>query len=1808
MATNPDASFTSYNVAPYYNDFDENKKFTNILFVPGRAVQARELSQLQTIIQKQMHRFGSHIFKEGAMVIPGESYYDRQYNYLKLNPEVNSVAINVNNFQGRTILGTSSGALALVVNVAPAEGLDPPTLFWKGLTGNKSQSFTGTLVSGSRNVTNLSVTDLSRIFTVGAKITGVGIPAGAYISTIDTSNNLLILSAAATASGVQTLTISTAANFEAGETIVTVVPGGSSLGVHSAFTEQDSNNGHQGVGTGFSLQRGVFFAAGFFVLVDTQSIVLDKYSTTPSARVGLVVSKDIVTSIEDTSLNDPARGSPNENAPGANRLRVELTLTKFDYEDDVGENFIELAAIRNGTLQRIVTNSEYSELAKTFARRTFDESGNYTVRRFPIALREHLNDGTNQGYLTQSEGGDETKIAIGLEPGKAYVKGFEIETIATTWLEADKARVSKRISNGQVFAPLGMYIDINGLRGTFNITDLSAVELRDAALTFDSNNRPITTSPGSVVGSAKVRHFVLISGTPGTVNAVYRLWIFDVSMNTGKSFADDAKMVRLASATNAVGNIVLTGGQAIIGEPNNFVSIYPLNQKFIRTFRDADENIDTTYRIRRNFSGTMTGDNITLVSGTGESFAVYSANNYHLSLVTASATALGNGYEDGDVVNLGAGGASVTLTGSPIGAQVLITAPLVAGSVVRVIATLAVTGEPSSSEKTKTLIEDFSQSGLASGPTVQLGKADVFRLKSVMSGSNDVTSRFSLDTGQRDTHYARGRLLLKPGQADPGGTLTVTYDYFEHGNGDYFSVDSYADAIDYSDIPQFRSPTTGVTYDLRDCLDFRPRVNDTGSSFSVTGDIVIPNESITADYSYYMGRKDKVFVDLDANFFVVSGVASDNPIPPKDLDNAMALYILELAPYTANAKRDVRARYIENKRYTMRDIGKLEKRIENLEYYTSLSLLEKATSDLFIDDGTGNNRFKNGFVVDNFRTHEVGNATLADYRCAIDPERQQLRPRFTQGYVDLMLSTSLSSNYQKTGPLITLPYTEVEYAVQPYASDTENLNPYMIFPWIGTVTLDPPSDQWRDVETAPDLLVNIDNVSAIVDVMNQSGIVDEVFGVRWNSWQTEWVGESVLVSQTVSEQDFLDEGGQRSGTIREVTSITSTQVGQIRQGVGNALAVNTVTESLGERVVDVNITPFMRSRPVRFAAENLKPNTRMYPYFDGVPVAAYCRPILLDGSEGADGDPLVTDADGYIEGIFTIPNDDTLRFRVGQKPFLLVDDETNRKNFITSQAATDYFALGLLTNKETTILSTAVPTIVAENRTERQTITRTDRISTGPVLIDPLAQTFFVKDSPDGVFLTSIEIFFRKKGETTPVFLEIRNIENGYPGAKVVPYSHVTKYPSDIEVSEDGEIGTKFVFPAPVYLLAEEQYCFVVGAYNTEFEIWTARIGDFDVLTGGRISTQPYIGSLFKSQNLSTWTADQEQDIKFTINKARFTANSGTVTLVNEPLPTVRLPAEPFVTSSDSMGGVVTARIKNHGMIDGATVTISGQVGDVNGIPANEINGTHEVFGVTQDTVSFTTPTPANANGSGGSNTVYATKNIRADTSMVTIEELIVPNTSIAWQSRIPSVQDTSYELTNEPYVSVVNKENINYSAPHIILTSDNETEFLGGSKSAYVRGFMASSNEDISPVIDTSRMGLIAAHNIINNDDTGENGNQGGAALARYITKTINLEEAANDIRVLLASYVPAGSTIKVYYKFIEEFDTTTLMEDVDYVEMILENDGSIVADKKIDYTFVPTVALPLFTTFVIKIVMLSESSAAVPLIQDLRILALGT
>ncbi len=511
---------------------------------------------------------------------------------------------------------------------------------------------------------------------------------------------------------------------------------------------------------------------------------------------------------------------------------------------------------------------------------------------------------------------------------------------------------------------------------------------------------------------------------------------------------------------------------------------------------------------------------------------------------------------------------------------------------------------------------------------IELNHADIFKLVSVEMTPDDgtytfnddnvidITDRYTLDNGQRSSYYTYGSLNLKPGQPVPNGPIRIKYWFFTYSKsggvgGNYFSVDSYTigtNGIKYEEIPSYftTDSVTGKSKEisLTDVVDFRPvlvaQKVETSNPWSpelpsIGSDMACPRAN-------YVGRIDKIALDSFGKFNVITGVPSASPKEPDDPKEGMVLATVEIPPYTKSVK-DVVVNQRDNRRYTMRDIGRLERRVSKLEYYVTLSLLEKDTAQLsIIDETTGLDRFKNGFIVDQFTGHGIGNVKHEDYRIAIDSANKILRPMHYTDSVELVEDLTSGADrgnktYQKTGDLITLPYTENNYIFNNNATRTMDVKAISMGAYKGQVYLYPEGDNWKSINRRPDLnVVDDNNYDAI------KYITENIIGTVWNDWQDHWTSSSSTTLPTI--------WGDWSGRVRTGYEMTVTnETGyQDRTGTTYNTTSSVNTQSYGDRVVDMSYIPYMRARPVVFVAQNLKPSTRFYPFFDKVSVKQYVKP------------------------------------------------------------------------------------------------------------------------------------------------------------------------------------------------------------------------------------------------------------------------------------------------------------------------------------------------------------------------------------------------------------------------------------------------------------------------------------------------------------------------------------------------------------------------------------------------------------------------
>ena len=547
----------------------------------------------------------------------------------------------------------------------------------------------------------------------------------------------------------------------------------------------------------------------------------------------------------------------------------------------------------------------------------------------------------------------------------------------------------------------------------------------------------------------------------------------------------------------------------------------------------------------------------------------------------------------------------------------------------------------------------------------------------IFSGDIDITSKYNLDNGQRENYYDFGRIVKKDSTFNPTRRIKIVFQNYlveSSDSGDVYTVDSYP-VEEYSNLSVFNGSR------VSDLIDIRPRVSayDTSSSlspfefgsrvFNSAGQsssyVLAPNESFITSFSYYLPRIDKLFLSKEGNFQLQKGVASDNPVAPKNVDGMLEVATIVLPAYLYRVS-DARIAYATHKRYRMQDISRLENRIASLEYYTQLSLLEVSTESLSIKTN-GLDRFKCGFFVDNFKSHSAHDASNPIFRSSIDSGKGYLRPSHYTTSVDLIgesvaigigvtenvdvdyryENNTQNANVRRNKKIITLDYTEKVFVKNAFATRVENVTPFLVTSYSGTIELNPSSDTWVDTNKISANKVTIEgSYQAAIQQLD----IDEDTGfspIDWNSWQTDWIGVDVSTDLSVdvrnevigqSSQSFETSeritrsrgifGGQQVGrritrgvetstttadrlTIGSQTTVSNT-LNQSREGIRWNVTEQIDSQMLGERIVNNEFVRYMRSRNIEFIGRKLKPNTQVYPFFDSVDVSSYAYPKLLE--------------------------------------------------------------------------------------------------------------------------------------------------------------------------------------------------------------------------------------------------------------------------------------------------------------------------------------------------------------------------------------------------------------------------------------------------------------------------------------------------------------------------------------------------------------------------------------------------------------------
>jgi len=1173
-----------FNAEPYWDDFEATngaleKNYMRILFKPGYAVQARELTQIQTILQNQIKQFGSHIFQDGSPVIGGHLTLDTSVNYVKLDKQYGGNDVDLENFYGVTAFNTGSPQSRAKVIQTYSDSTDR-TLMIKYIRGN---------------------------------------------------------------------------DFIAGQTL-------------QAFSGAKANvtaTSPTGTGSTVSINSGVFYVDGYFVTVAPDTIVLDPYSTTPSYRIGLQIDEGIVAYSDDNALLDPAQESFNYQAPGADRYQFNLVLSKRSLTSSDDSRFFELLRVENGVITKQVSYPIYSELEKTFARRTYDESGNYVVKAFRASASANTPAGLPENTDT---------FIVNVEPGKAYVKGFEFETIGTTKLPATRARNTKSSLDYNLSIYFGNRVQLsnvcgnsaNGIVFSENLNDVDIHSTVNNAVTFGSGSASYYSTR---IGTAKLKNF----DRGDTLN--YYAYLTDVnftpiistangtsantlSVNLQSYFSSNANAyigatITLLDTVGAVGNsgkiinyntttkvaaldtafkaipqandrfslslplgiaksVIIantstfssanlqanisdlsrdTTGNVSIEDANFDKMLFEIPNYYVKYNSDANVDFYKRYSQRGVTFATNGAATITVSGQTfdfGSDSSLVSSADINNNIIVVPTT----GANTGNIIDMTAAGSTRSVyrvsntsiiintnsgSGASFTGDVYITTKLTNANgayrrqKTQILANSALTtgdilaGATSVSGYTEVKIN--ASNGIAwftsanvvktvPGEKQSLFVSDVINIKKIYDSANishapnttnmiDITDRYTFDSGQTETYYNHASITLKPGTQPPRGQTAVLFDYFTHTGTGYISGYSYGSTL-YSteSIPLYVS-SSGKLYNLRDCIDLRPirasgtsvtpyafananaRVNVSSGGYTVTSNTALssnvltppittgtvirvgsdirtvnsvsnlisvtvtspfsaavtngtieivtqnmsfsgsilqnPNRSMRISYDYYLPRVDKLVATKDKEFKIVTGVPSLSPQEPAINDDSMPIYTMYIPAYTASL-RAIELNYIDNRRYTMKDISVLDNRINNIEHYIAL----KDSETQIIGDPPKSpttpliNKPIYGTIVDEFNDVSIADQS-SDFSASIEGG-------LLSCYKNIVpLTLKPANNSAVRDKFVTIPFTETVFAGQKLATadGSEVVQSAMIAKYDGFVTLTPESDYFYSLEHQP---------------------------------------------------------------------------------------------------------------------------------------------------------------------------------------------------------------------------------------------------------------------------------------------------------------------------------------------------------------------------------------------------------------------------------------------------------------------------------------------------------------------------------------------------------------------------------------------------------------------------------------------------------------------------------------------------------------------------------------------------------------------
>ena len=1091
------------NSSPYYDDFDENKNYQRILFKPGVSVQSRELNQVQSILHNSISKTADGVYGDNARITDEISSYtisnrDKGQNILSV--KVQGTGSNVASYVGKYLTGATTETTGIIkfayskdeenlgdptTLVIQVERYSGPIEFASGETlriynnitdaYNKNNNIAATLTAEfDLNITgSATIPEYSDEFTLSSKSGDIQVgdqlvfPNSSYgkeFYVTKVVNNTIKLS----------------------DTIKTNVTSGITLLFKRRNTVRTSI---------VTVSSGRYYKKGYFIKIASQSIVPDKYTEYPTKSIILKYSEDIIDYTTDSTLLDPAFESSNYLAPGADRFKTSLTISSVDLDannlPDTTDDFVEVVRFLEG-------REEFAENARNYlpvylnnilTERTYDESGNYEIIPFRMVPRGST--------------ADDTSAKFNINKGKAVVGGQFIETSGPTEISITKAKTFKSSEDIFVNANQDEYIIIDN--PSFGYTDPTRVKLFDVLEAHSTRDRS-AMSASTLVGHIIIKHMIYDSGEGNNKRyRLYPYWYYQSSATLGvrniKSLISKNNV--FSSLVNNTGtytnpkffaNVNVTKGLEVVNGNELMLgfelgprkrAIFPIDSKYIKNISNI-----RVYHSKKIESQTVTSSSVTITLSGTEYFVGNAGTlnvdtkrrNYQLLVRSTSSGSLAAGEPiDVDAITMSLDSNKQMLT---IGLSSL----LVTGS----IDLYLIIYNSELGRKTKHLninVPSEPISIMNSNLPYSIFKSDIFALKGIYSiGSNsfhrnynqaitystndfvikdgavyraktgstgqpvtnttywenvpkELESAFTFDNGQRDSHYELAAITYNGNITNYNpGNVVVVVDHFTHSGSGVIDFSSYPTSVQ-NNIPLFRSED-GTLFNLRNCLDFRPKKNDTNVAANFWADnnsntYLLPNpvleNAVQLDFEYYLPRIDRLYLQNRAstkdkkgfNFYIESGIPDVTPKPPADNSSKdkLLLATLVIPPFTRIAS-DISIFYNKSPRYTMQDISTLDKRLTNLEKRVKKQGLDIVALNNQIYDGgnTANLLFKTGILVDDFSSTSANDIKQPHSTCLVDPTTKELKPPFSVVRHSLFFDTQPDLNVEYD--LVSFKYTE----------------------------------------------------------------------------------------------------------------------------------------------------------------------------------------------------------------------------------------------------------------------------------------------------------------------------------------------------------------------------------------------------------------------------------------------------------------------------------------------------------------------------------------------------------------------------------------------------------------------------------------------------------------------------------------------------------------------------------------------------------------------------------------------------------------